>query len=78
MGRSPVIITFMPLMTSYNHDTNHNGSNGLFLLKSVEPFVSRHVAMPKLLDSSFGMYLRAVFDYTLIFRRCSFSKDLRR
>jgi hypothetical protein len=36
------------LMTSYNHDTNHHGLIGLFLFKSVQPFVSRHVAMPKL------------------------------
>jgi hypothetical protein len=48
MGHSPVRITFMSLMTSYNHDTNHHGLIGLFLFKSVQPFVSRHVAMPKL------------------------------
>jgi hypothetical protein len=46
--RSPVKITFMSLMTSYNHDTNHHGLIGLFLFKSVHPFVSRHVAMSKL------------------------------
>jgi hypothetical protein len=48
MGRSPVKITFMSYTTSYNHDTNYHGSIGLFLFKSVQPFVSRHVAMPKL------------------------------
>jgi hypothetical protein len=47
-GRSPVKITFMSFTTSYNHDTNYYGSIGLFLFKSVQPFVSRHVAMPKL------------------------------
>jgi hypothetical protein len=47
-GRSPVKITFMCLMTSYNHDTNYHGLIGLFLFKSVQPFVSRHVTMPKL------------------------------
>jgi hypothetical protein len=47
-GRSPVKITFMSLMTSYNHDTNYHGPIGLFLFKSMQPFVSRHVAMPKL------------------------------
>jgi hypothetical protein len=51
MGRSPVKITFMSLMTSYNHDTNYQGLSGLFLFKSVKPFVSRHVTMPKLLGS---------------------------
>jgi hypothetical protein len=47
-GRSPVKITFMSLMTSYNHGTNYHGLIGLFLFKSVQPFVSRYVAMPKL------------------------------
>jgi hypothetical protein len=47
-GRSPIEITFMSLITSYNHDTNYRGLIGLFLFKSVQPFVSRHVAMPKL------------------------------
>jgi hypothetical protein len=50
-GRSPVKITFMSLMTSYNHDTNYHGLIGLFLFKSVQPFVSRHVTMPKLPES---------------------------
>jgi hypothetical protein len=47
-GRSPVKITFMSFINSYNHDTNYHGSIGLFIFKSVQPFVSRHVAMPKL------------------------------
>jgi hypothetical protein len=47
-GRSPVKITFMSLMTSYNHDTNYHGLIGLFLFKSVQFFVSRHVSVPKL------------------------------
>jgi hypothetical protein len=47
-GRSLAKITFMFLMTSYNHDTNYHGLIGLFLFKSVQPFVSRHVTMPKL------------------------------
>jgi hypothetical protein len=46
--RSPVKITFMSLKTSYNHDTNYHGLIGLFLFKSVQPFVSRHVTMSKL------------------------------
>jgi hypothetical protein len=47
-GRSSVKITFMSLMTSYNHDTHYHGLIGLFLFRSVQPFVSRHVTMPKL------------------------------
>jgi hypothetical protein len=46
-GRSPVEITFMPLITNYKHDTNYHGLISLFFFKSVQPFVSRHVTMPK-------------------------------
>jgi hypothetical protein len=46
--RSPVKITFMPLTNNYKHDTNYHGLNGLFLFRSVQPFVSMHVIMPKL------------------------------
>jgi hypothetical protein len=51
MGRSPVKIIFMSLMTSYNYDTNYHGLIGLFLFKSVQPFISRRVTIPKLLGS---------------------------
>jgi hypothetical protein len=47
-GRSPVEITFMCSTASYNHGTNYYGPIGLFLFKSVQPFVSRYVVMPKL------------------------------
>jgi hypothetical protein len=47
-GRSPVEITFMSLITNYKHDTNYQGLNDLFLFKSMLPFVSRCVIMPKL------------------------------
>jgi hypothetical protein len=75
--RIPVKITFMSFTTSYNHDTNYHGSIGLFLFKLVQPFVSRHVAMPKLLDGSFSVYLCAIFASVLILQRCFFLKDLR-
>jgi hypothetical protein len=48
-GRSPVTITFMSLITSYNHDTNYHGLIDLFLFKSVQTFVSRRATIPKLL-----------------------------
>jgi hypothetical protein len=48
MGRSPVKITFVSSITSFNHDTNYHGPIGLFLFKSVQPFGSRHITMPKL------------------------------
>jgi hypothetical protein len=50
-GRSPVEITFMPLINNYEHDTNYHGLVGLFLFKSVQPFVSRDVTMPKIFGS---------------------------
>jgi hypothetical protein len=55
-GRNLIKITFISLITSYNHGTNYHGPIGLFLFKSVQPFVSRHVAVPKLP----GRYLRHV------------------
>jgi hypothetical protein len=48
MGCSPIEITFMPSTSNYKHDTNYLGLIGLFLFRSVQPFVSRHVTMPKL------------------------------
>jgi hypothetical protein len=47
-GRSPVEITFIPSTSDCKHDTNYHGLIGLFLFKSVRPFISRHVTMPKL------------------------------
>jgi hypothetical protein len=48
IGHSLCEITFMSFTTGYNHDTNYHGSIGLFIFKSVQPFVSRRVTMPKL------------------------------
>jgi hypothetical protein len=47
-GRSPIEITFMPSTNNYKHDINYHGLIGLFLFRSVQPFVSMHVLMPKL------------------------------
>jgi hypothetical protein len=47
-GRSPVKITYISFTTYHNHDTNYHGPVGHFIFKSVQPFVSRRVAMPKL------------------------------
>jgi hypothetical protein len=47
-GCSPVEITFMPSTSDYKHDTNYHGPISLFLFRSVQPFVSRHVTMLKL------------------------------
>jgi hypothetical protein len=47
-GRNPVEITLMSLITNYKHDTSYHGLNGFFLFKSVLPFVTKRVIMPKL------------------------------
>jgi hypothetical protein len=47
-GRSLYEITFMSFTTGYNHDTNYHRPIGLFIFKSVQPFVSRRVTMSKL------------------------------
>jgi hypothetical protein len=47
--RSQVEITFMPSTDIYKHNTHYNVLIGLFLFKSVQPFVLKHVTMPKLL-----------------------------
>jgi hypothetical protein len=46
-GHSLCEITFIPFTIDYNHDTNFHGSICLFIFKSVQPFVSRHVVMAK-------------------------------
>jgi hypothetical protein len=47
-GCSPVEITFMPSTSDYKHDTNYHGPISIFLFRSVQAFVSRHVTIPKL------------------------------
>jgi hypothetical protein len=47
-GHSPIKITFMPSTNNYKHDTNYHGLIGIFPFRSVQPFVSMHVTMPKL------------------------------
>jgi hypothetical protein len=34
--------------TDYNHDIDYHGPIGLFIFKSMPPFVLRRVTMPKL------------------------------
>jgi hypothetical protein len=38
-GRSLCGFTFMSFITGYNHDTDYHGSIGIFIFKSVQPFV---------------------------------------
>jgi hypothetical protein len=64
--------TFMSFTTGYNHDTDYHGTIGLFIFKSVQPFVSSVSLCQNSLDGSFGVAS------VLIFRRYFFLQDLRR
>ena len=77
-GRNPVKITFISLISNYNHDTNYQGLSGLFLFKSVLPFVSDVSSCRSSLDYSFGIYLWVVSAWIWPCRRCFCLEDLRR
>ena len=47
-GHSLCGFTFTSFTNDYNHDTDYHGPIGLFIFKSVPPFVSRRVIMLKL------------------------------
>jgi hypothetical protein len=69
-GRSPVKITFMPLINNYKHDTNYYGLISLFLFKSVQPSSQDMSLCRSSLDRSFGLRLHVVFAYVPTCRRC--------
>jgi hypothetical protein len=46
-GHSLCGFTFVSFTTGYNYDIDHHGPIGIFIFKSVPPFVLRHVVMPK-------------------------------
>ena len=77
-GPSPDQITFVSLITSYNHDMNYQGLNGLFLFKSVLPFVSDVSSCRSSLDYSFSIYLLVVHAWIWPCWRCFCLEDLRR
>jgi hypothetical protein len=54
-GHSLDKITFMPLITNHNHDSNYEGLCGLFLFKSVPPFVSSVSLCRSSFNCSFGI-----------------------
>jgi hypothetical protein len=77
-GRNPVKITFISLITNYNHDINYQGLSGLFLFNLVLPFVSVASSCRSSLDYSFGIYLHVVHVCIWPCRRCFCLEDLRR
>ena len=78
MGHSPNKITFMSLITNHNHDTNYQGLCGLFLFKSVPPFVSSVSSCRSSFNCSFGIYFHIVSACISSYRRCFCLEDLQR
>jgi hypothetical protein len=78
IGRSPDKITFMPLITNYNHNTNYQGLCGLFLFKSVPSFVLGMPSCRSSFNCSFDIYLHVVSTCISSCRRCFCLKDIRR
>ena len=75
-GRSLVKITFVPLITNH-HSTNYQGLNGLFLFKSVPPFVSTMSTCRSSFSCSFGIHLHVTPACMSSCRRCFCLEDLR-
>jgi hypothetical protein len=75
-GRSPDKITFVSLITNYNHNTDYQGLYNLFLLKSVSPFISSLSPCRGSFNRSFGLYLHVTPAYALSCRRCFCLEDL--
>jgi hypothetical protein len=84
-GRSPDKIKSMFLITNYDHNTNYEGLNSLFLSKSVSSFVFIMTSSRSSLNHSFGfvriifgLYLHVTPSFILSCRRCFCLEDLRR
>jgi hypothetical protein len=78
MGRSSDKITFVSLITNYNHSTNHQGQCSLFLFKSVLSFALGMPSCRSSFNCSFGIYLHVVAACMSSCRRCFCLEDLRR
>jgi hypothetical protein len=76
-GRSPDKITFVPLTTNHIHDTNYQGLCGLFIFKSVPPFVASVSSCRSFFDCSFGKHLHVTPVCMSSCRRCFCLEDLR-
>jgi hypothetical protein len=59
-GRSRDKITFVSLITNYNHNANYQGLCGLFLFKSVSSFVLNMPSCRSSFNCSFNIYLHVV------------------
>jgi hypothetical protein len=75
--RSPGKITFVSLITNYNHNTDYKGLYSIFLFKSVLPFISSMSPCRSSFNRSFDLYLHVTPAYALSCRRCFCLEDLR-
>jgi hypothetical protein len=76
-GHSLDKITFMPLITNHNYNTNCHGLCSLFLFKSVSPFISSVSSCQRFFNCSFGILLHVTLACLLSCRRCFCLEDLR-
>jgi hypothetical protein len=77
-GRSPNKITYVSLITNYNHNTDYQGLYNLFLFKLVSSFIFSMTSSRSSFNRSFGLYLHVTTAFVLSCRRCFFLEDLRR
>jgi hypothetical protein len=77
MGRSPDKITFVSLITNYDHNTNYQGLCSLFLFKSVSSFVLGMSPCQSPFNCSFSIYLHVMPACISSCRRCFRLEDLR-
>jgi hypothetical protein len=75
-GHGPDKIKFMPLITNHNHDTNYQGLCGLFLFKSVPPFISSASSCRSSFNCSFGIHLHVTPACMSSCRMCFCLEDL--
>jgi hypothetical protein len=78
-------ITSMSLITNYDHNTNYEGLNSLFLSKSVSSFVFIMTSSRSSFNRSFGfvritfgLYLHVTPSFIWSYQRCFCLEDLRR
>jgi hypothetical protein len=73
-GRSPDKITFVSLVTNYNHDACYQGLCGLFLFKSVPSFVSWTPPCRSPFNYSFGAFVHVMLPKVFLLRGPSAKK----
>jgi hypothetical protein len=83
-GRSPDEITYMSLITNYDHNTDYQELYSFFLFKSVSSFAFNTIPSRSSFNRSFGffriifgLYLHATPAFVLSCRMCFYLENLR-